>query len=351
MSIVTFIIPAYNAASSLRECLNSILDQKLNYWKIQVIVVNNNSDDSTVEIAESFPGVKVIHETRRSRAAARQKGLDESAGSMIAFIDADVVLETLWLAKMLSLWEKHPELGGAQSQILPLSESWWHQVRTHRARMKTLGSYTHIGMASSGQIPVINTAASLWKKKALSQGLNLNLHRAEDVDLTMRVLQSGYSLAGQLEACAWVRWTDSFLAWIWRFKEQGKFEKVVYENWNIKLEKIKPELVFNHPLWPSLPLTSQFLEIIVIFLCNLGSSESFHLPTNNIPSKDSHPLVQTFTGNRFRLGKDVRSIFLGEFVALWRITDQVCIWIPINEKNWTNDLSSYLISSRLITKS
>ena len=98
---LSFVIPAYNEEKYIEVCLKSLLEEtKSRSYVVEVIVVNNASIDKTVELAKSFPGVKVVDEPRRGSAFARQKGLEEACGDLIAYIDADTRIYSGWFDKM-----------------------------------------------------------------------------------------------------------------------------------------------------------------------------------------------------------------------------------------------------------
>ncbi len=88
------VVPAYNAAATLGECLDSLAH--LNYPDYEIIVVDDGSIDSTGEVA-SRAGVRVLREEHRGLAAARNSGIEAAAGSCVAFIDADARADRDWL--------------------------------------------------------------------------------------------------------------------------------------------------------------------------------------------------------------------------------------------------------------
>jgi teichuronic acid biosynthesis glycosyltransferase TuaG len=93
MSIETSIItPIYNAESFLDETLQSIIDQTYTNW--ESILINDNSTDSSLEIARRFeqldPRFKIINKSETGGAAkARNYGIEAAKGRFIAFLDSD----------------------------------------------------------------------------------------------------------------------------------------------------------------------------------------------------------------------------------------------------------------------
>ncbi|MFK8037012.1 MAG: glycosyltransferase family 2 protein [Crocinitomicaceae bacterium] len=96
MVTVTTVIPCYNCEDYILETVNSVLDQS--HKAIELICVNNNSSDSTLqilhEIAKSDNRVLVLNETQPGANFARNKGLSKATGKYIQFLDSDdVILE------------------------------------------------------------------------------------------------------------------------------------------------------------------------------------------------------------------------------------------------------------------
>jgi O-antigen biosynthesis protein len=88
------IVPAYNAAATLGECLASIREQ--NYPDYETIVIDDGSTDSTLEVARQ-DGVRAVRIEHAGLAAARNAGLKAASGEIVAFIDADARADRDWL--------------------------------------------------------------------------------------------------------------------------------------------------------------------------------------------------------------------------------------------------------------
>ncbi len=92
---ISIVIPVYNEADALADCLRAIAGQtKLPH---EVIVVDNNSSDSSAKIASEFPFVRLISEPRQGVVYARSTGFDKASGDIIARIDADTNILPRWL--------------------------------------------------------------------------------------------------------------------------------------------------------------------------------------------------------------------------------------------------------------
>ena len=102
---VSIYIPAYNAESTIREVIDSILNQS--YKFDEIIVVNDSSNDKTVEKIKSFSEIKIINNnTNKGLGFSRNVGIENCKNEIVAGIDADVVLDKFWLETILSYLEK-----------------------------------------------------------------------------------------------------------------------------------------------------------------------------------------------------------------------------------------------------
>lgn len=99
--IVSVVIPTDNSSATLRRCLASIQHQS--YPHHEIIVIDNHSRDSTVEIAKEF-GVRVIIH-RGNRSSARNVGIRNSLGNYVLFLDSDQFLESRVVFECVELCE------------------------------------------------------------------------------------------------------------------------------------------------------------------------------------------------------------------------------------------------------
>jgi glycosyltransferase involved in cell wall biosynthesis len=107
--LVSVVVPVFNAAPYLEACLESIFGQE--YLPIEVIAVDNGSTDGSLEILHSYePRVRVVRESRKGAAAARNAGIRSTKGSLLAFQDADDVWLPGKLRAQVDYLESHPDV-------------------------------------------------------------------------------------------------------------------------------------------------------------------------------------------------------------------------------------------------
>jgi GT2 family glycosyltransferase len=91
---ISVVIPTYNEEKYLPKALESI--RKLTRQPDEVVIIDAESTDSTVRLAQSF-GARVVGVPHRGIGFARQRGLEEAHGDVIAFTDADTIVPENWL--------------------------------------------------------------------------------------------------------------------------------------------------------------------------------------------------------------------------------------------------------------
>ena len=105
---VSVIIPAYNEEKYLRKCLESLRNQIEK--PDEIIVVDNNCTDKTVEIAQEFDA-RIIQEKKQGMIYARNAGYDNAKYEILARTDADAILPPDWILKIKKAFGD-PNLGG-----------------------------------------------------------------------------------------------------------------------------------------------------------------------------------------------------------------------------------------------
>lgn len=95
---LSLVIPAYNEESEIAACLNAVAAQTV--MPDEVIIVDNNCSDKTMEIAAGYPFATLIHEPRQGIVFARNAGFNVATGDIIGRIDVDIQLPPDWTAKV-----------------------------------------------------------------------------------------------------------------------------------------------------------------------------------------------------------------------------------------------------------
>ena len=105
--LISIIIPAYNASSTIEECLNSVFSNQTKY-NYEVLVIDDGSTDQTYILLDEYKqkhkidNLKVIHQKNRGFSGARNRGIDEAKGEFFIFLDSDDVLSPHAIEKLMN---------------------------------------------------------------------------------------------------------------------------------------------------------------------------------------------------------------------------------------------------------
>ena len=116
--LISVIVPVFNVEEYLEECLDSIQCQT--YKNLEVILVNDGSTDHSQEICERYckqdPRFHLINQANKGLSGARNRGMTESRGEFITFVDSDDVIKDDMLEQLL----KH-----MTSEEMDIVECWY----------------------------------------------------------------------------------------------------------------------------------------------------------------------------------------------------------------------------------
>jgi glycosyltransferase involved in cell wall biosynthesis len=182
-------IPAFNAEAFLARALRSVEDQT--YGDYEIVLVDDGSTDGTAEIARSFEKVRYVYQAHQGEAEARSRGLGESKGDLVAFLDAD----DEWLPEKLErqlafMEERHSEFSYSDSYctkggkrvrysklappydgqiLIPLLEEWLeHAFITNNSVVASTELLKRVGGFDFEAPFRSNTDYGLWLRVALA---------------------------------------------------------------------------------------------------------------------------------------------------------------------------------------
>ena len=113
MNSVSIILPTYNSAKTLQECLESIKNQHFPSERLELIVVDGGSTDDSTEIARKYTD-RVLYNKDKVEEKGRAIGISESQNKIVVFIDADNILDSPeFLQRMLEPFDD-PEIHTSQ---------------------------------------------------------------------------------------------------------------------------------------------------------------------------------------------------------------------------------------------
>jgi glycosyltransferase involved in cell wall biosynthesis len=106
MTTISVVVPTYNRANELRNCLTSVLEQD-GADHIEVVVVDDGSTDDTRAVVEAFGArnVRYLRQANAGPCVARNRGAERAIGRFLAFLDSDDELAAGWAREMTRLLE------------------------------------------------------------------------------------------------------------------------------------------------------------------------------------------------------------------------------------------------------
>ncbi len=126
---ISLVIATYNRSASLAVLLDSLAGQTLPPDRWEAVVADNNSADDTASVVARFaaehPGLNVRRavETRPGVSHARNRGIEESRGRIVAVVDDDETVVPGFLESYVRFFREHPEAAAAGGRITPAYES------------------------------------------------------------------------------------------------------------------------------------------------------------------------------------------------------------------------------------
>ncbi|KYC39250.1 glycosyl transferase family A [Scytonema hofmannii PCC 7110] len=184
MSIVSVIVPAYNAERTILQTVLSIQKQSLS--DLEIIIINDGSTDKTVELLNTVqdPRLKIFNYENGGLPVARNRGISHATGEYVAFIDADDLWTPDKLESQLAALEKHPDAGVAYS---------WTRFMDEKAETYHLSTPIYFEGDVYANLLVWNFIASgsnpLVRREAIKDvgEFDATLRSAEDWDYWLRL--------------------------------------------------------------------------------------------------------------------------------------------------------------------
>ena len=121
---ISAIISTYNRAQFLEGLFDSILAQTMDTSNYEVVIVNNNSTDDTEAKCQKFildnPGIKITYcvEEKQGLSYGRNRGIQESTGEILTFLDDDAVIAEDFFEKTVDFFQRKPHINAIGGKIL-----------------------------------------------------------------------------------------------------------------------------------------------------------------------------------------------------------------------------------------
>ena len=188
MPMVSVIVPVRNGENTIEKLLVALLAQDYPKDKMQVIIVDNSSQDNTIEIIKKYPVILEYENEKVSSYAARNKGLAAAQGGIIAFTDADCIPEKNWIENgVRALNEQNSDMAGGKIEFIFSEQKSVTEIFDSLNSLRNDSFiYYKIGAVTAnlfvratlfgkmGLFPEVRTGGDIsWTGRALSEGSSL----------------------------------------------------------------------------------------------------------------------------------------------------------------------------------
>jgi glycosyltransferase involved in cell wall biosynthesis len=162
---ISLIIPAHNEEKYIGEALDHALASGGGRFH-EIIVVDNLSTDATKKIAEARKGVKVVRENKKGLVMARQRGLIEATGDILAYVDADTHMPAGWLDTVIDEFSKDPNLVCLSGPYI------YHDISKARQFLVKYAYWYPLGMPAYFLIGYMVTGANFAIRRSTLEKMN-----------------------------------------------------------------------------------------------------------------------------------------------------------------------------------
>nr|WP_320160708.1 glycosyltransferase [uncultured Methanoregula sp.] len=226
--MISVIIPTFNEEENIAQCLVSLCHQTVPRADYEIIVVDGGSKDATCEIARKYAD-KVFTQTSKKVGGARNDGVKEAKGDIIATTDADCILPPDWI-KRIGEDFKNPSVVQLYGPVYPIEEGIGNQFSLFLANtFSRIGYYSRTFYYTLG----CNTA---FRKDAFEKaGMYRCIDAGDDLEIAMRLKDLGkIRFDGKLKVGFSMRRYQKFgtfqslYEWIYIVADGGENEKYSY---------------------------------------------------------------------------------------------------------------------------
>lgn len=183
-SMISVIIPTFNEEENIAQCLVSLSHQDIPRTDYEIIVVDGGSKDSTCEIAKKYAD-KVFTQTSKKVGGARNDGVREAKGDIVATTDADCILPPHWI-KNLAEDFKDPKVVQVYGPVYPIEEGIGNGFSLLLAN-----TFARIGYYSKTFYYTLGCNTAFRKAAFIKAGMYRCIDAGDDLEIAMRMKDEG----------------------------------------------------------------------------------------------------------------------------------------------------------------
>lgn len=236
---VSIIVPCYNEQLTLENCVKTLVDQT--YDKYEIIIVDDGSTDSTLNVARSllhYEKISVLSKPNGGKASALNYGIKHCSGNIVVCVDADSIFLNDTLSKLVEPFSD-PAVAAVAGNVKVVNRK--KLLLKNQALEYIVGLNLHRRMFTHlNCVPVIPGAIGAVKKEIILEVGGYSVDTiVEDMDLTMAISKRGYKIEYVGEAIAYTEAPESYkdfwkqrYRWFYgTFEVMNKYKNILF-NYN-----------------------------------------------------------------------------------------------------------------------
>ena len=196
---ITVVISTYNRCEILPAAIESVLNQEASDMSYELIVVDNNSTDSTKQVIDSFisrghSNLRYVFEPKQGLSHGRNAGITNARGAIIVFFDDDVRAQSDWLSNIKQAFDLYTDVDCVAGKILP---NW----KSDPPSWLTSDHWTPLALQDLGNVPLcahqekplpLAGANIAFRREVFQDALfSPDFPRAQDLEFLMRYWRAG----------------------------------------------------------------------------------------------------------------------------------------------------------------
>lgn len=271
--MISVVVPAFNAAATIGQCLAALQNQTLSLEPVELIVVDDGSVDDTAVRAQNAGAHVIRCPQNRGAAAARNQGIQAAQGEIICFTDADCAPLPQWLAELTRPLAQRPEITAVKGTYT----SDQRRLVARFVQIEYEDKYDR--MARLPQIDFVDTYSCAYRRQVLldHNGFDERIFYVEDQELSFRLAAQGHKMVFQATAVVRHRHSDTLAKyarkkfWIgcWKARFIGRYPGRAVKDSHTP-QTVKVQMGLAALLLPLAPAAVLFPPLILPFLLCLA---------------------------------------------------------------------------------
>lgn len=224
-SKISVIVCTYNGTSTLRSCLESL--QRLRHANFEVLLIDDGSSEDIACIAADFPTVHYLRQEHAGLSAARNLGMREARGEILAYTDDDCLVDEDWLTHIANGFDNPQWVACGGPNIPPLPRN---QAEAIVAAAPGAPAHVMLNDSEAEHLPGCNLAIRKDALETIGGFREAYRTAGDDVDVCWRLREAGGRLRFMPGAMVWHHRRRSFSAYLRQQRGYGHAEALLMKD-------------------------------------------------------------------------------------------------------------------------